>query len=144
MRPIRIFTPNIFKSGSEDAKPSPKEKKPKTPIARSPIKKKVVATGEGNLFEWIWNERKHVSFINGEPLGNEACSFMFMHVLSKAQNKYPLFKLYPKNIVLGTWEQHDMWDKGLRSDLKDLPEWKKMFDLESELKKEYSKLKKKK
>jgi hypothetical protein len=30
-----------------------------------------------------------------------------------------------------------MWDNGLRSELKKLPEWEKMFKLEEELKQEY-------
>lgn len=133
-----------MKPSNSDPKPERKEKPSPKPLKRVALKKKKVVTGEGNLFEWIWNERKHVSFINGEPLGNDAMPFMFLHVLPKAQNKFPLFKLYPKNIVLGTWEQHDLWDNGLRSDLKLLPEWKAMFQLEAELKREYSKLKKKK
>lgn len=97
-------------------------------------------TGEILLFESIWNTRRHESFLNKEPLGDSLDVKFFAHVLPKAQNKYPKFKLYDKNIVLLTWDQHHFWDNGIRSDLMKLPEWSKLFDLEAELKKEYEML----
>ncbi len=88
----------------------------------------------------MWDEMKeHKSFISGEPI-HEFHVRNFAHILPKGQNKYPLFKLYEKNIVLIDYEEHYLWDNGLRSELERLPEWNKMFELESELKEEYKNL----
>lgn len=89
-------------------------------------------TGEAPVFKRIVETRPHRSFINGEPI-KEFYSWNFLHVLPKAQNKFPEFKTYEKNIVLGTHRQHDLWDKGSREELRKLPEWNKMFALEAEL-----------
>ena len=94
-------------------------------------------TGEGELFLNKWNTEEHVSFIDGSYLGEDCEPTFFLHVLPKAKNKYPLFKLYPKNIVLGTWDQHFQWDQRPRSEIINDPLWKPMFDLEAELKAEY-------
>ncbi len=37
---------------------------------------------------------------------------MFAHVLPKAQNKYPHFRFYYKNIVLLTPGEHSLYDQG--------------------------------
>jgi hypothetical protein len=126
----KIFDHNRFRP---DPKPLPKVKV-KCDLKKA-VKKKV--TGEADLFREIWMKRPHVSEISGEPLGDEMCSWMFMHVLSKAQNKYPLFKLLPRNIILGTWEEHHIWDKAPRSEIINDPKWKSMLDLEKQLKEEY-------
>ncbi len=42
--------------------------------------------------------------------------------------------------MLGTYDQHYLWDNGVREELIKLPEWNKMFELESLLKSEYKKL----
>lgn len=150
-----------------DHKPRKKRKKKPSPLKRAYIKPKPFAhrvaqanemriravkkynkakakryapTGERKIFEQIWNERKRESFISKTPLGKFAYPYMFLHVLAKAKNKYPKFKLYKKNIVLGTWEEHHKWDKGSREELKKDPNWKKMFELEEELKQEYKNL----
>ncbi len=94
------------------------------------------ATGEKEVFEKIWNERPHESFINGQRIYVFNVR-NFGHVLPKAQNKYPKFKLYDKCIQLLTFEQHDAWDNGIREELRLLPEWNKMFELEAELLLEY-------
>lgn len=98
-------------------------------------------TGELVLFQTIWATRPHRSFINNEWLGDDMNVCFMAHVLPKAQNKYPKFKLYDKNIVLLSWAQHDLWDKGIRADLRLLPEWGTMFKLEEALKEEYKLLK---
>lgn len=109
-------------------------------LRRSPIKYRRKPTGELSIFNAIWEATEnHTSFINGEPITafDVGC---FAHVLAKGKNKYPLFKLYTKNIILITRKQHFQWDNGLRSELKKDPNWNKMFDLEAELKEEYKAL----
>lgn len=118
-------------------------KKSQKPIKRSPIKWKRKATGEGVLFETIWNTRKHVSFLNGKSLGDDAYAWYFVHVLRKAAGHFPKFKLYDKNIILLTRSQHDMYDKHVRNPeyLIGLdPRWKNVFELRDELLVEYEKL----
>lgn len=89
-------------------------------------------TGEGKLFEEIWNERKHVSFVSGRKLSDNAYPTYFAHVLPK--KKYPKLRLCKENIVLLTFDEHFQWDNGLRSKLSELPQWEKMFELEQKLK----------
>lgn len=105
----------------------------------TPYKYKRTPTGEKDVFNDISEERPWVCFVTGVRLPYLTAT-SFLHVLPKAQNKFPLFKLNPKNIVLGTDEIHDRWDKAPRSSLIE-PYWQKMFDLEAELLKEYSVLK---
>lgn len=97
------------------------------------VKKKV--TGELELFKAIWAVRKHVSHFSGEVIQDFA-PLHFMHVLSKAKNQYPHFKLYPKNIVLGTEDEHYLHHNVARSDWPE-PFRKEIERLESELKSEY-------
>lgn len=93
-------------------------------------------TGEKIVFEMIASARKHKSFISGADLFDLRAS-NFAHVLPKAKNKYPEFKLNPKNIVLLTDDEHHEWDHGSREELKKMSEWQKMFELEAKLKEEY-------
>ncbi len=101
------------------------------------------ATGEKQLFEEIAAEREWVDFVTDEKLW-QLTPTQFIHVLPKALNKYPLFKLYKKNIVLGSNETHFKWDKVPRSELKKDPRFDKLFQLEEELKEEYGKIKRNK
>ena len=99
------------------------------------------ATGEKVLFEIIWGARPHISFLNGESLGEDAYAWMFAHVLRKAKGHYPEFKLYDRNVILLTKEQHDLYDSYVRN-----PEylisldsrWAKVFTLRKELLVEYT------
>ncbi len=113
-----------------------KPKKIAKPLNRTAITRKKEPTGELEVFEKIWRDRPHESFINKEPLYQFNVSY-FAHVLSKAENRFPKFKLYPKAIRMLTLEQHHKWDKTPRSALRLLPEWDKMFELEAELIAEY-------
>ena len=64
-------------------------------------------------------------------------AFYFAHVLSKGD--CPEFRLYKKNIVLMTFEQHKMWDTArwkIRENKHLMEMWKHVFELEEELKKE--------
>ena len=106
-------------------------------IKKVPLSYKREPTGELELMKSMWsNMTEHKSFINGEPI-NVFNVGNFAHVLPKAQNRYPKFKLYEDNIKLLTFEQHFLWDKSSREDLRKLPEWDKMFKLEAELIEEY-------
>lgn len=60
------------------------------------------------LFLEIWNERKHISELSGEPLlreGHSLWHFQFLHVLG--HGPFPKFKYYKKNILLGLPEEHE-------------------------------------
>ena len=106
-------------------------------IKKTPLSYKRKPTGELELFKFMWdNMKEHKSFINGEHIYKFNVR-NFAHVLAKAQNKFPKFKLYEDCVKLLTFEQHDKWDNGSREDLRKLPEWDKMFKLEAELIEEY-------
>lgn len=108
----------------------------KKEAGKTPYKYVRKATGELQLFEQIMADRPHVSEISGLPIHRITPS-CFMHVLAKGQNKYPLFKLEPRNILFVLPEEHAEWDQGLRDRLRDDPDWDKVFNLEEELKQEY-------
>jgi hypothetical protein len=92
------------------------------------------STGEKWVFEMIWKERPHKSQIGGERI-SEAKAINFIHVLAKGQNKYPEFKLFKQNIVLGTEEEHHIWDNARH--LAVGKEWDMMYGLEEILKEKY-------
>jgi len=98
------------------------------------------ATGEAELFEEIASEREWVDFVTGEKLW-KLTPTQFIHVLPKALNKYPLFKLYKENIVLGSNDTHFKWDNVPRSELKKDPRFDKLFALEAQLIEEYKRIK---
>lgn len=109
-------------------------------------KDKVKPTGEKVMFEQIWEEREHKSFLTGKPLdyhlGKNTWFNLFAHVLSKAQNKYPKFKLYKKNIILLTPEEHRLLDHGTEDERRRYAEeegcdWDLILELKEELKYEY-------
>lgn len=99
-------------------------------------------TGEGTLFAEIAEERPHVCFVCKKPLQDLTPS-NFMHVLPKALNKYPKYKLYAKAIVLGCHDSfsscHNRFDKEPRSTLTESM-WLPLFELEEELKAKYPKI----
>lgn len=94
-------------------------------------------TGEKQVFELIWKERPHKSQISGEAI-KEGGAENFLHVLPKAQNKYPEFKLLKQNIVLGTAEEHDIWDKARHKAVG--KKWDYMYAVEYALKIKYKDL----
>lgn len=117
-------------------KPPKREKRPRIALKRSPIKYVKVPTGEKEVFRGIWNSRPHKSEINGEPI-YQARAGNFIHVIPKGQGKFPKFKLYAKNIILGTEAQHHLYDNGSHEELRKLPEWKWVFELRDKLIEEY-------
>lgn len=92
-------------------------KAPKS-LKRIPIKKKYKSTGEKAVFDMIWKERKHVSFLTGLPLPDtfnpQLYISMFAHVLSKG--KYPRFRLLKENILLLTPTEHRILDQGTEAE----------------------------
>ncbi len=96
-------------------------------------------TGEKDVFYTIWCNSDQRCFVCKKPIIYPIAS-NFLHVLAKALNKFPLFKLNPKNIVLachdGETSCHHRFDKMPRSTLTE-PMWKPLFELEAELKEEY-------
>lgn len=120
-------------------KSGPSPKKEKKPLKRTRIKYKRKDTGQIDTFTEIASEREWRDFITGEPL-QALSTINFAHVLSKAMNRYYKFKTYKKNIVLLDEPQHAAWDKEPRSKIINDPKWRKMFELEAELKLEYKNL----
>lgn len=116
-------------------------------IKKTPLKRNYKPTGEGILFDTIIATREHKSFISGIKINNISHSNM-AHVLNK--KKYPLFRLYEKNIVIlhnsypylehhlfdnGTEEQREKYAKEYGAD------WNKLYKLKEELLNEYNNLK---
>jgi hypothetical protein len=126
----KVYQQNKFQS---DTKPEKVEKEKKV------YKFKKKPTGELELFHIIEEERGLKSQITGEEIG-EFNVWCFAHILPKAQNKYPLFKLIKENIIVMTYDQHFAWDNR-RESLKGKSEWAWVFDLEAELKEAYELLK---
>lgn len=56
------------------------------------------------FFMEIWKKREHKSEISGEPLGKEAMSTFFHHILPKS--KYPEVAYNESNIILLTLDEH--------------------------------------
>lgn len=94
-------------------------------------------TGEAAVFAQIWKERPHKSQISGKEI-KEATATNFLHVLPKAKNKYPEFKLLKQNIVLGTKEEHFIWDNARHKAVG--KDWDFMYALEHALKIKYDQL----
>jgi hypothetical protein len=71
-------------------------------------KKNMVFKNQKELFHWIWENRPHISELSEQPLIEDKDHFLwifqFLHVLPKGS--YPAYKLNPKNILLGTAQEH--------------------------------------
>lgn len=109
------------------------------------------------VFKMVWSLNPPRSFISGfwlrEFMGSPFFFNLFAHVLPKAQNKFPYFRYYYKNIVLLTPGEHALWDNGTeearisyaldveeKSGGKTKVDWNKLKSLEEELKLEYKKI----
>ncbi len=101
---------------------------------------------ESEMYEKIWNSRDRVSFLSGKPLVSEGSVFwhnQFAHILAKGKAKYPKFKLYSKNIILLTPEEHNLLDFCSSDDREKYGhrnncDWNKVYNLQDELKNEYN------
>jgi hypothetical protein len=59
------------------------------------------------MFNWIWENRPHVSELSGKPLvdkGHFMWHWQFAHILPKGS--YPKYKLNSDNVMLVTSEEH--------------------------------------
>lgn len=66
---------------------------------------------EMEMFKHIWNIEPHFSFISGIPIRHPSPA-NFAHILSKAVNRFPHYRLNPGNIVLVLPEEHNLIDQG--------------------------------
>jgi hypothetical protein len=95
-----------------------------------------------DLYQEIWEERDHTSFVSDKRIPFFSLS-NFSHCLAKGQGKYPKFKYYKKNIVLLLPYEHFLVDSGtidLRAKYqKENPscDWERLYNLQAELKSEY-------
>jgi len=85
------------------------------PIKKTPIKRNYKPTGEGILFKGIIETRRNYSFLSGlyiteidGTIDHNNCH----HVLNKKD--YPNFRLYDRNIILITREEHDLIHAGTK------------------------------
>jgi hypothetical protein len=63
---------------------------------------------QSELFRHVWETRKHVSEVSGEPLlpeGHPQWHWQFAHVLSKGA--FPRYRLNPENIMLMLPAEHE-------------------------------------
>jgi len=107
------------------------------------LKRYTHPTGEKALFDSMLASRPNVSFVSGKRLtdwdreGYKCC----MHVLAKGG--YPRFRLYEKNIVFGTAEEHRLFDQGTEKERQEYQtrtpgcDWGKLYRLKDEIRKEY-------
>ena len=108
------------------------KKKPK------PLSAKKKVTGEAVVFDMIREEREHVSFISG--IGVPCIAHNFAHCLSKAENRYPKFKLRKDNIVLLSEQEHELYDKGTEEQREEYADFmKKKYNIDVDWKKLYNK-----
>lgn len=141
-----LFRKEIDKSFEGDGGGLPqvrKVSKSSPPKARKSIQYRKENTGESEVFKTIWETSEHKCFVCGKAIMEPTAS-NFAHVIPKALNRYPLFKLHAPNIKLLCHDFygscHNRWDKEPRSTLTE-PMWKKLFELEEQLKEEYKSLK---
>lgn len=97
-------------------------------------------TGEAELFAEIWHESNRQCFVCDKHISYPIAA-NFAHILPKALNKFPKFKLHKPNIKLMCYDLKSpscyyLWDHTPRSDLKST-QWQKVFELEAQLKEEY-------
>lgn len=99
-------------------------------IPKKSKKQQEISKQDLAFFKEIWNERPHVCEVSGDPLDEFNVCF-FSHVLTK--KSYPKFRHYKKNIVLCTFEWHQIWEFGERKEI----QLKWVNKLEESLKREY-------
>ena len=79
------------------------------------------AKEDTEFFKGIWLSRPHYSEVSGVFLGNEYNPVFMSHVLTKGA--YPKARHWKENIVLMTFEEHNLYEFGDRS----TKEFKNMF-----------------
>jgi len=80
--------------------------------------KKIEQLSQVMLFKKIWQLSEKKSFVSNlflrDFIGTAYEFNLFAHVLPKALNKYQHFRLYAKNIVLLSPQEHHLWDNGTK------------------------------
>jgi hypothetical protein len=93
------------------------------------------ATGELDMFNEIWAEREHVSFVSGETIMGDMSVWYMAHILPKGS--YQRYRLRKDNIVLLTKEEHTLFDHASHK-IKDDPMWQPLLELKQEMKEMYN------
>lgn len=101
-----------------------KEEKKKKRVSPRSKKNKQEHDEEKKMRKEIWEERPPFSCIYREFLESPE-PYVFGHVLAK--KSYPGLRLVKRNIVLFSWEEHQMWDKQSHSSLGPEWDWLKMY-----------------
>ena len=100
-----------------DPKPPKKEKKKKQFIKNKRFNDRFdYPTTWGFLTEpvmneYLWSIRDHISFLTGKRIRKPDAE-VFAHVLPKALNRYPKYRLNPENLIFLTREEHYLLDHG--------------------------------
>jgi len=141
----------------EKAKAEPKKRRVRIPVGTRHTQAEMIRSTRENgmeevygnqvdIFREKWANEDHVSFLSGRPIliteGTDLWFSIWAHVLSKAQNKYPAYKLFAKDIVMLLPEEHTLWDCGTMAQRAKYADkyncsWNKMFSLSEELKENY-------
>jgi hypothetical protein len=103
-------------------------------IRRRSDKNKSIVREEVSLGEKLFYSRGQRSEISGKFLGHDYSHVFASHLHTKAA--MPALRLVSKNIVLMTFEEHQMWEFE-RHKLYNLPEWEWVFKLFALLKQDY-------
>ena len=150
--PSRIFVPKtaeekqaIFEKLQEkfQAKVLKQKQNPQKPLKRTPLKRTALKkkfpkkTGEGVVFENIWNTREHKCEVCDDPIKRvDGGVGMFSHILSKGS--YPDMRLDEENILLmgdginGNCNCHFEWEFRTE-EMRDIEMWKPIFLLQEAL-----------
>lgn len=123
----RDYTPR-FKKGMPP-------KKAKTPLKRTPLKKKFNISGELLVMQNIWFRRTRICFVTGKEI-KEFNVQNFAHILSKGA--FGRYRLLQENIALLLPEIHTQYDFGPR-DPQYAEGWARLDAKHDELKKRYYK-----
>lgn len=107
------------------------------PLKRTNLKVKRKATGERALFVKLYHERGGISEVSGRELLPPDHA-MFHHQGSHILNKgmYPELRLDPRNIVMITPDEHDLWHKHGAEGLRYSHGWQRIVELRDALKRE--------
>lgn len=119
---------------AESSKFNPQPKPEKTVKTKKSYTYKKKPTGELELFKSIWQERGPHSEISGQYLGEFNICY-FAHILPKAKNKYPHFKLNPDNICIMSFDEHFIYDNQFHKC--NTTDWNWIIEKKAKLKFEY-------
>jgi hypothetical protein len=110
------------------------KQKQKGKMGISPIsdKQKLINQEDIKFYRTIWRDRKHVSEVGGDKLGDEMDVWFMSHIIPK--KLYPHYRHNPENILLMTKAEHFIWDHGIPDGAK----WEKVKALRDRLKEEYN------